>query len=104
MIAKHIKEAYNMMSVEKVTLITSILISGAGLRFIANDVIDNCDIDFNSALARSIVVFSFSIVNTKNVLASLVFTLLYNIIRDIFIGQGRVCDGRKKKVVVEEED
>lgn len=92
------KEAYNKIGVHQAMLVASILISGAGLKYIANDVTDNCNINFDSAMIRSIIIFSVVFVNTKNMVLSLIFTLIYNIIRDLLIGPGKIC-GKREDVI-----
>jgi len=79
---------------EKIKIVTAIcvVLATIGFKYVANDFEEHCNHHFNTRLMKSLAVFSLIFINTKNIIISVFFTLVYNTVHFILIGNKGKCE------------
>lgn len=87
---------------EKTKIVTAIcvILATVGFKYVTSDFEEHCDYHFDSRLMKSLAVFSLIFINTKNIIISVFFTIMYNIIHFSIFGKNGLKKECKKKLDV----
>jgi hypothetical protein len=71
----------------KIIIAICVVVASIGVKYVIDDFKEHLDINMNTRLMKSLVVFSLIFINTKNLIISIFFTVIYNVIHYIVVGE-----------------